>query len=490
MRLTAAAPLLGAVLTTSLLLAVPAVEAEPDPTAPAGTEVAPADEPAPGTASPEPTPGPAPEPTAEPAPDPTAEPTAQPTPDPTPEPDPAPAPAPKPVPAPAPAPAPVRIPVRLSAVSIGLTAPVAAPAVVDDYARYRPQSTCDPTVKPGAATLLRAVIATYGQGRSAGITRACSVGGISEHKEGRAFDWAVNVVNPAEKAAGDAFTAWLTAIGPDGKVGWNARRLGVMYVIWNQQIWSNTSSGATWKPYTGPSPHTDHVHVSLSWAGAYERTSWWTGVALPGYADTTEYVAAVYSDLFDRSPDPAGLKAWTDALVDGTPRVAVANAITASREYRTGLVTGSYAEFLGRAPDAVGLSGWVAAMEQGMTIQTMEGGFLASAEYYAAAGGTPAGWVRQLYQDILGREPSADEVAYWTGRMAAGTGRAAVARGFLVSTERLTTVIDGYYRDLLGRAIDPSGSASWVTAIQNGSRTEEVIGGIVASEEYFVRAQG
>jgi hypothetical protein len=374
-------------------------------------------------------------------------------------------------------------------VSIGLTAPALAPAVIDDYARYRPQTMCDPTAKPGAVALLQSVLATYRVGHSSGITRACTVGGTSEHKEGRAFDWAVDVADPVQKAAGDAFVEWLTETGPDGKVGWNARRLGVMYVIWNRQIWSNTSSGASWKPYTGPSPHTDHVHVSLSWAGAYERTSWWTGVALPTYSDTTEYVTAVYRDLFDRSPDPGGLTAWTNALVDGTPRVAVANAITASREYRTGLVTGSYAEFLGRAPDPVGLGGWVSAMEQGLTIQAMEGGFLASPEYYAAAGGTPAGWVRQLYQDILGRQPSTDEVSYWTSRLAAGTSRAVVARGFLLSTERLTTVIDGYYDELLGRSIDPSGSASWVAAIQNGSRTEEVIGGIVASEEYFVRAQ-
>ena len=27
-------------------------------------------------------------------------------------------------------------------------------------------------------------------------------------------------------------------------------------------------------------PHTDHIHFSFSWDGAYARTSWWTGKAL------------------------------------------------------------------------------------------------------------------------------------------------------------------------------------------------------------------
>jgi len=59
-----------------------------------------------------------------------------------------------------------------------------------------------------------------------------------------------------------------------------------------------------------------------------------------------------------------------------------------------------------------------------------------------------------------------------------------VAMGFLVSYEHLTDVVDAYYRDLLGRGIDPTGNHGWVTAIQRGVRVEAVIAGIVASDEY------
>ena len=62
--------------------------------------------------------------------------------------------------------------------------------------------------------------------------------------------------------------------------------------------------------------------------------------------------------------------------------------------------------------------------------------------------------------------------------------RTQVAIGFLYSSEHLTTVVDGYYVDLLDRGIDPTGAASWVSAIQGGARDEQIIAGLVASDEY------
>ncbi len=370
----------------------------------------------------------------------------------------------------------------------GPESPAVAPDAIDAYARYRGQSTCDPTAKPGAVYLVDLAISYYHQGRVSGIGRDCSIGGTSEHKEGRAFDWALSVDVPEQKAAADAFVQWLTAVGPDGTVGYNARRLGVMYVIWNRYIWSNSGPSAAWQPYTGPIPHTDHVHVSLSWAGAYERTSWWTGVALPAEAEYEPYVTQVYADLFHRTPDRGGLRAWTRALADGVPRGAVADAITSSPEYRTRLIVHSYDELLSRTPDAGGQAYWLDRMNHGLTIEQMEAGFMASDEYYRQAGGTDEGWVRLLYQQILGRTGSDGEVSWWVEYLAAGANRGQVSLGFLLSTERLTTVVDGVYHDLLGRGLDSAGRASWVGAIQSGKRLEAVIGQIVASDEYWARA--
>ena len=471
------------VLALVLALATP-VAAGAEPADPVGA-----------TATPEPTATPDPGPTPEPSPTPDPASTSDPAADPSPEPsgDPAPEPAdagdpdaPEDEPAPAPAPGPAE---PFAAALPGPMSPMPAPTAVDAYAPYDPQVICDPTPKPGTVYLQSLVLSHYVTGRSSGISRACNVGGTSEHKEGRAFDWALNAAHPGEAAVANSFVDWLTSVGPDGKVGYNARRLGVMHVIWNQRIWSNSSQNAAWRPYNGPSPHTDHVHVSLSWDGALMRTSWWTGKAAPSSSTNSRYVTQVYRDLFERSPDSAGLTTWTAAIKRGTPRVAVANAITSSAEYRSRLITGVYAEFLGRTPDAPGLANWLAGMGAGMTIQAMEGGFLASPEYYAKSGGTDDAWVRQLYRHVLSRDASDGEVAGWVAVLAQGHPRSAVARGFLLSTERLSTVVNGYYQHLLGRSIDPAGRSTWVSAIQQGARTEQIIGGIVSSEEYFQRAQ-
>ena len=201
-----------------------------------------------------------------------------------------------------------------------------------------------------------------------------------------------------------------------------------------------------------------------------------------------QYVIRVYGDLFGRVPDPQGLETWTTALRAGAPRVAVAHAITGSTEFRSGLIRSSYLNFLSRGPEPAGLSFWLGEMGRGMTIQQMEGGFLASLEYYSRSGANDAEWVRRLYLDVLGRGADPAEVAYWVSRVdAPGVGRHGVAMGFLLSTERLTTVVDGEYQHLLGRRIDPSGRQTWVGLIQGGVRLEDVIGGIIASEEYFAR---
>ncbi len=108
-------------------------------------------------------------------------------------------------------------------------------------------------------------------GRNLGIVRACNIGGISEHKSGRAFDWGISATDPTEKATADALLAQLLA--SDAEL---FRRLGLMYVIWNTQIWSVRTK--SWVPYTGTNPHTDHVHFSFGWPGAKAQTSYFAAI--------------------------------------------------------------------------------------------------------------------------------------------------------------------------------------------------------------------
>lgn len=82
-------------------------------------------------------------------------------------------------------------------------------------------------------------------------------GGPYEHPKGRACDWSLQKRGFSrwdtreERMYGNNLTAFLVR---------NADRLGIYYVIWNKQIWFPASG---WKSYSGPSDHTDHVHVSM-----------------------------------------------------------------------------------------------------------------------------------------------------------------------------------------------------------------------------------
>ncbi len=162
-------------------------------------------------------------------------------------------------------------PVTMPAHPKGLTSAKKLPAELDVVPGYVPQVACWPTEKPGVAKLRRLVLRTYGVGSSGGSTRACQTG-ESEHLEGRAWDWMLDPGKKAHRKAAGDFLAWLTRDG-----GANARRLGVMYVIYNKKIWASYNAGEGWRPSWG---HEDHIHVSLSWDGAYARTSFWRGRAL------------------------------------------------------------------------------------------------------------------------------------------------------------------------------------------------------------------
>ncbi|WP_370892643.1 peptidoglycan-binding protein [Janibacter sp. GXQ6167] len=151
------------------------------------------------------------------------------------------------------------------------------PAAVDVASPYIPQTVCSPAAKPGVAAFARLMANHYSE-FNYGISRHCNAG-LTEHSEGRALDWMLNANDPRERAIADSVLRWLLAPGPNGEPAAMARRFGIMYIIWNRQIWGSYNMSAGWRQYTGPHPHTDHIHFSFSWDGAMQRTSWWTGVA-------------------------------------------------------------------------------------------------------------------------------------------------------------------------------------------------------------------
>ena len=86
-------------------------------------------------------------------------------------------------------------------IALVVLVPTAAVAVpVDAFAGYEPQRHCNPTAKPGTLQLTAWLQRHYRGTGSLGISRACGHGGVSEHKEGRAFDWKVDASSKRDRA--------------------------------------------------------------------------------------------------------------------------------------------------------------------------------------------------------------------------------------------------------------------------------------------------
>lgn len=183
-----------------------------------------------------------------------------------------------------------RLLLALTTLLVGLVLGAQTPAAhamspVDPYAPYEPQTGCTGQTQVGTLALGRQLTSRYGS-RIIGYNRACNQGGRSEHKEGRALDWAIDVNNGAQRQMFFRFMNEMMAT-VNGDHAARARRLGIMYIIWDDTIY------ASWNQFQ-PRPyvhggckdvascgrtlrHLDHVHVSMSWAGAKKQTTWWTG---------------------------------------------------------------------------------------------------------------------------------------------------------------------------------------------------------------------
>lgn len=109
----------------------------------------------------------------------------------------------------------------------------------------------------------------------------------SDHPKGLALDFMTS-----NKSVGDRLVADLMA---------NAAAFNVTYIIWWRRIWYR---GKGWDDYSGPRPHTDHVHVSFA---ASAGTGAFEPVANPLVPDSVEGLVTVFRTISD------SLKWITDA---------------------------------------------------------------------------------------------------------------------------------------------------------------------------------
>ena len=198
-----------------------------------------------------------------------------------------------------------------------------------------------------------------------------------------------------------------------------------------------------------------------------------------GIVDAANAVNASVVKLQGASPPAAGLP----ALAPGAASVSDVHAsILGSDEFfaahggtAAGFLAGLYQDVLGRSPDPAGLQQWLAAYNSGtLTRFQIARTFLTSPEGRLTE-------VAHWFQDDLGRTTSiaalkADPgVGAWANLLLQGYGDNTVQAAIMSSTEYLNrhgasppTVVQGYYADLAGRAADPAGQAQWANLLWRG----------------------
>lgn len=133
---------------------------------------------------------------------------------------------------------------------------------------------------------------------------------LSIHGTGRAIDIFIPLAGPrtANNELGDPVANWLVL---------NAELLGLQYIIWDRSSWSGSRETDKFRPYDGPHPHHDHIHMELNEVGAARMAEWFTNghIGLDG-AGGSPWLGSACTDnagcTFDAAGNTPTCAAWFD----------------------------------------------------------------------------------------------------------------------------------------------------------------------------------
>jgi uncharacterized protein YkwD len=97
-------------------------------------------------------------------------------------------------------------------------------------------------------------------------------------------------------------------------------------------------------------------------------------------------------------------------------------------------------------------------------------------------------FVRALYRTELGRAPGAWEVGSWVSTLH-NIGHAAVAAAIADSPEAQFRRVKQWYRTYLGRTASDAEASGWVNDLAGGATEEQMLIGLLGSNEFYQRAQ-
>jgi len=194
---------------------------------------------------------------------------------------------------------------------------------------------------------------------------------------------------------------------------------------------------------------------------------------------------AVTIDLLGARSPEADVTAAVARLTAGTSRATVARELARSQAWTEAVVTELYRDVLGRDPEAGGLAYWSGRLQGGTRVADVAASIYSSDELYTEVGGTPGAYVDALYEGILHRPADPDGRAYWADAIEDGLPRWRMSKSFFLSSEARGDRVDALYESLLGRAAEPGGRAYWIGRLAVVDDIE-----LVVSPEYLARSWG
>jgi hypothetical protein len=144
---------------------------------------------------------------------------------------------------------------------------------------------------------------------------------------------------------------------------------------------------------------------------------------------------------------------------------------------------------LNRPADTEALAEFVPLLLGGdITDQQLQEQILGSAEYFGIVGDDNASFVSAVFQTLLNRPASQQDLNLYESELNDGVTRLQVVASILGSPEYETDQVDGWIQGFLDRAPQPD-DLSFVSELQNSVTDENVIAQIVGSPEFFNLAQ-
>ncbi len=202
---------------------------------------------------------------------------------------------------------------------------------------------------------------------------------------------------------------------------------------------------------------------------------------------TSNFLSDIYLDLLGRAPSSSDIATLQDLILQGSEREDIVDLVIGGAEFRSNFITSLFSDYLGREVDPASLDSLLDALEIGIG---QEGALikLLSSNEYVQAQGSLLNYIRALFHDLFGREPTEDEVRIIAALLATGGPTVDAVAQLVHSDEYFNILVRRFYNQFLGR--DPSSlEIGLLGPLAAGNDTFELLQRrILGSQEYFNRA--